>query len=247
MSRNRAIFEMLLCAALWSIAGIFIKLIPWNSVVIAGVRSLIAGLVMFVYMRSRGIRYTADKRSLLGGGALCVTLTFFVAANKLTTAANSIVLQFTAPIFIVVFSALFFKKRFSRADILAVGLTMVGISLSFFDQLTPGHLLGNCVALAAGMAFGCYYMSLDGATESERMSAILTAHCLTFLVSIPFIAMYPPELKAAAGGLHTRARHSPARHTLRAAGSGLGLLPAAGLLAARRARAAFEPRVGVHL
>lgn len=188
---------MLLCAALWSIAGIFIKLIPWNSVVIAGVRSLIAGLVMFVYMRARGIRYTADKRSLLGGGALCVTLTFFVAANKLTTAANSIVLQFTAPIFIVVFSALFFKKRFSRADILAVGLTMVGISLFFFDQLTPGHLLGNCVALAAGMAFGCYYMSLDGATESERMSAILTAHCLTFLVSIPFIAMYPPELKAA--------------------------------------------------
>ncbi|MFR5781604.1 MAG: DMT family transporter [Oscillospiraceae bacterium] len=207
MSRNRAIFEMLLCAALWSIAGIFIKLIPWNSVVIAGVRSLIAGLVMFVYMRSRGIRYTADKRSLLGGGALCVTLTFFVAANKLTTAANSIVLQFTAPIFIVVFSALFFKKRFSRADILAVGLTMVGISLSFFDQLTPGHLLGNCVALAAGMAFGCYYMSLDGATESERMSAILTAHCLTFLVSIPFIAMYPPELKAAPV-LHTCARHS---------------------------------------
>ena len=68
---------MLLCAALWSIAGIFIKLIPWNSVVIAGVRSLIAGLVMFVYMRSRGIRYTADKRSLLGGGALCVTLTFY--------------------------------------------------------------------------------------------------------------------------------------------------------------------------
>ena len=53
------------------------------------------------------------------------------------------------------------------------------------------------MALAAGMAFGCYYMSLDGATESERMSAILTAHCLTFLVSIPFIAMYPPELKAA--------------------------------------------------
>lgn len=140
MSKNRAIFEMLLCAALWSIAGIFIKLIPWNSVVIAGLRSLIAGLVMFVYMRSRGIRYTADRRSLFSGVALCLTLTFFVAANKLTTAANSIVLQFTAPMFIVVFSALFLKKRFSRADVLAVGLTMVGISLFFFDQLTPGHL-----------------------------------------------------------------------------------------------------------
>ena len=191
---------MLLCAALWSIAGIFIKLIPWNSVVIAGLRSLIAGLVMLVYMRSRGIRYTADRRSLFSGVALCLTLTLFVAANKLTTAANSIVLQFTAPMFIVVFSVLFLKKRFSRADILAVVLTMAGISLFFLDQLTPGHLLGNCAAIGAGMAFACYYMSQEGGDDSRRMSAILTAHGLTFLVSVPFIAIYPPELSAAPVG-----------------------------------------------
>lgn len=196
MTRNRAILEMLLCAALWSIAGIFIKLIPWNSIVIAGLRSLIAGLVMFVYMRARGIGFTADRRSLAGGAALCLTLTCFVAANKLTTAANSIVLQFTAPMFIVVFSALFLKKRFSRADVLAVVLTMAGISLFFFDQLTPGHLAGNCVAIFAGMAFACYYMSLEGASESQRMSAILIAHGLTFLVGLPFTFVYPPELSA---------------------------------------------------
>lgn len=197
MTRNRAILEMLLCAALWSIAGIFIKLIPWNSIVMAGLRSLIAGLVMFVYMRARGIGFTADRRSLAGGAALCLTLTCFVAANKLTTAANSIVLQFTAPMFIVVFSALFLKKRFSRADVLAVVLTMAGISLFFFDQLTPGHLAGNCVAIFAGMAFACYYMSLEGASESQRMSAILIAHGLTFLVGLPFTFVYPPELSAA--------------------------------------------------
>lgn len=197
MSRNRAIFEMLLCAALWSIAGIFIKLIPWNSIVIAGIRSLIAGAVMFVYMRYKRIGFTADRRSMLGGLALCCTLTCFVAANKLTTAANSIVLQFTAPMFIVVFSVLFLKKKFSRSDIFAVVLTMLGISLFFFDQLTPGHLLGNCVAIVAGLAFAGYYMSLEGASESERMSAILMAHGLTFCVSIPFIALEPPELGAA--------------------------------------------------
>ena len=188
---------MLLCAALWSIAGIFIKLIPWNSIVIAGIRSLIAGAVMFVYMRYKRIGFKADRRSMLGGLALCCTLTCFVAANKLTTAANSIVLQFTAPMFIVVFSVLFLKKKFSRSDIFAVVLTMLGISLFFFDQLTPGHLLGNCVAIVAGMAFAGYYMSLEGASESERMSAILMAHGLTFCVSIPFIALEPPELGAA--------------------------------------------------
>ena len=76
MSRNRAIFEMLLCAALWSIAGIFIKLIPWNSIVIAGIRSLIAGAVIFVYMRYKRIGFTADRRSMLGGLALCCCLLY---------------------------------------------------------------------------------------------------------------------------------------------------------------------------
>ena len=69
MSRNRAIFEMLLCAAMWSIAGIFIKLVPWNSMVIAGIRSLIAGAVMLAYMRHKRIGFTADRRSLPGAAA----------------------------------------------------------------------------------------------------------------------------------------------------------------------------------
>lgn len=197
MSRNRAIAEMLLCAALWSIAGIFIKLIPWSPMAIAGVRSLIAGAVMLVYMRHRKIGFTANRRSYIGAAAVCCTLTCFVAANKLTTAANAIVLQFTTPMFIVVFSAIFLKKRFSRADVAAVALTMLGISLFFFDQLTPGHLAGNCVAIAAGMSFACYYMGLEGASESERMSTILMAHALTFCVSIPFMLAEPPVLDAA--------------------------------------------------
>lgn len=47
------------------------------------------------------------------------------------------------------------------------------------------------------MAFACYYMSLEGASESQRMSAILIAHGLTFLVGLPFTFVYPPELSAA--------------------------------------------------
>ena len=48
---NRAMLEMLMCAALWSIAGIFIKLIPWNSFVISALRSFFAGLTVLVYIR----------------------------------------------------------------------------------------------------------------------------------------------------------------------------------------------------
>ncbi len=74
-----------------------------------------------------------------------------MAANKLTTAANAIVLQFTAPVFIMLFSALLYRERFRRKDLSAVLFTMLGIALFFLDQLSPGYVLGNLTAVAAGL------------------------------------------------------------------------------------------------
>lgn len=194
--RNEAILEMLLCAALWSIAGIFIKLIPWNAFVIAGFRSFFAGLVMFAYMRLARIPFVLDRKSLLAGVALWLTFTCFVGTNKLTTAANAIVMQFTNPVFIIVLSAVFLHKRFDRADIAAVALTVVGIALFFFDQLTPGGLLGNIVGILAGLALGIFFMTLGDSGTAHRMSAILIAHVLTAAVAVPFAAVTKPALSA---------------------------------------------------
>ena len=198
MTRNKAILEILLCAALWSIAGILMKLIPWSGFVIAGFRSLLAGAVMAVYMAARRIRLTVTRRSVSGGAALCTTMTLFSVANKITTAANAIVLQFTAPIWILLLSALILKKRFRRMDCIAVALTFLGVVLFFMDGLRAGHTAGNCVALAAGLAFGLYYMSLGDCPEAERMSAVLIGHALTFLIGIPATAAAPPPLTAPA-------------------------------------------------
>lgn len=192
--KNVAVFEVLLCAALWSVAGIFIKLIPWNAFVIAGLRSLLAGGVAFAYMRARGMRLTVSKRTLLSGGALGCTLLLFCVSNKLTTAANAIVLQFTSPVFIMIISAVFLGKRFSRADIIAVVATLGGISLFFFDQLSGGSIAGNCTALCAGVTFACYYILLGESSEEEKTSGIVIASILTFAVGLPFIFVTKPEL-----------------------------------------------------
>ena len=94
--KNIAMLQMLLCAALWSIAGIFIKLIPWNSFVLAGLRSLIAGGVIFAYMRMARLRLVINRRTLFSGFLMAWLYFSFVGANKLTTAANAIALQYTA-------------------------------------------------------------------------------------------------------------------------------------------------------
>ena len=196
--KKRAILQMLACAALWSTAGIFIKLVDWNPFVIAAWRSLLAGVVCFVYLRARKLPFAWNRRTVLSGVSLALTMMLFVVANKLTTAANAIVLQFTAPVFIVILSVLFFGKKFRLADILTVIVTMAGISLFFFDKLSAGHQLGNVVALGAGACFGCYYISLGESPEGERMSAILIADGLTFLIGLPFTFTTHPSFTPAA-------------------------------------------------
>ena len=188
-----ASLEMLLCAALWSVAGIFIKLIPWNGFAVAGMRSLIAAVTFAVYMLLTKKKYILSRRTLLGGFFAGSVYTCFAVANKLTTAANAIVLQFTSPVFIVIFSAIFFKEKIRRNDLFVVAATLAGIALFFFDQLQPGYILGNLVAIAAGMFMAGMFIVVGNIEGDERFSAILNGQMFTFLVGLPFIISTRPE------------------------------------------------------
>ena len=192
--------QMLLCATLWSIAGIFMKLIPWNGFAVAGLRSLIAGITIGAYMLLRRIPLHLNRQTLLAGVlAGCVYL-LFASANKLTTAANAIVLQFTSPVFIVLFSALLYKSPVRRADLAVVLCTLAGIALFFFDQLTPGYVLGNCVAILAGMFMAAMYMAIDRLEEESRFSAAVIGQSFAALVGLPVLLLTRPEYSAAAVG-----------------------------------------------
>ena len=193
---NLAIIEMLICATLWSIAGIFMKLLPWNGFAVAGLRSLIAGLTIAAYILIKGMRIIINRRTLVTGVFTACVYTCFAVANKLTTAANAIVLQFTSPVFIVIFSALILKKRIRRSDALVVSFTLLGIALFFFDQLRPGYILGNFVAIAAGMFMAGMFMAVGELEGEQRFSGILIGQSLTFLVGLPFVIATRPEFTA---------------------------------------------------
>ncbi len=197
---NQAILEMLLCAALWSIAGIFMKLVPWNGFAVASMRSLVAGLTIAGYMALRRYRYILNKKIFLSGLLTACVYTCFTVANKLTTAANAIVLQFTSPVFIVIFSALLFKKSIRHADLLAVLFTLAGIALFFFDQLRPGYVAGNFVAILAGMFMAGMYMTVGELEGEERFSAIVTGQFITCLIGLPFFILTDTPFTPAAVG-----------------------------------------------
>lgn len=196
--KHIAMLEMLLCACLWSIAGLFIKKIDWNPLVIAGFRSLFAAIAAGVYMLFSKQRLFFNKR--IGRAAFFLAATFlcFVAANKLTTAANAIMLQFTAPVFIMLFSVVFRKEKFPLRDILTVAVTLGGISLFMIDGIGAGQLLGNILGLLAGLFFAGMFVSVGESKGEERMSGLVFGHLLTFVVSIPFIFITRPHFSGEA-------------------------------------------------
>ena len=186
-AKNKAMLLMAICAVLWSIGGIFIKLISWHPLLISGGRSLLAAIVVGGYMYVKQDPGTVCKYSAGAGVSLALCLLLFVVANKMTTAANAIVLQYTAPIFILIVSALFFKQKLRKKEILAVLGTMAGVVLFFFDQLSPGNLIGNLLAILAGAFLGTLFtlVGQGGGDDSIRLSGIFFAHMLTALIGIP--------------------------------------------------------------
>ena len=191
---RKATLEMLLCAALWSIAGILFKLIPWNGFAVAGMRSLIAGITIYISMRLMGFRYVLNRRTLIAGFFSGCTYLCFTVANKLTTSANAIVLQFTSPVFIIIYSAVLFGRKPKKEDLAVVLFTLLGISLFFLDQLKPGYLIGNFVAIGAGMFMAGMYVAVGEIEEEERFSGILNGQALTFLVGLPFFIVTKPAV-----------------------------------------------------
>lgn len=186
--QHKAMLMMAICACMWSIGGIFIKLISWSPFLIAGGRSIFAALVVAIFMYIAKINVNLCKYSFGAGFCLMGVLICFVAANKLTTAANAIVLQYTAPIFILIISILFLHHRTNKKEVFIISITAIGIILFFFDELSPGSIAGNCLAILAGLFLAfMFIITGDGGGEDDsiRLSGILLGHILTALVGIP--------------------------------------------------------------
>ena len=193
---RRAELTMVAAAILWSTGGVLIKLIPWNAMIISGGRSALAVGVMLLYMRVSGAKLRFNRYSVSSGLLMTGLMFSFVISNKLTTAANAIVLEYTSPVLILVFSAAFLKQKFRTPDLIAVVAVFFGISLFFFDRLTPGHLAGNCVALLSGVFCAAGYIICGRADTDSRLSGILFSHVATAAVGLPFAAVFPPKITA---------------------------------------------------
>lgn len=188
ISRTKAVVYLIFAAILWSTGGLLIKWVDWNPIAIAGIRSGISSIVIlsFYIVKYKMPLKRPDKYVLLAALNYAALVMLFVAANKLTTSANAILLQFTAPAWVLVFGATFFKERFSKKDVIVVGVVFIGMLLFFIGDLDSGGLLGNFLAVLSGISMALMIISLKKVTLHKPIEIIIWGNILTFLLAIPF-------------------------------------------------------------
>ncbi len=186
---NRHVLLLIVTAILWSLGGVLIKSIEWNPLAIAGGRSGIAVLVLGTFFPS--LWRKISWKALPGALAYTATVTLFVFATKLTTAANAIFLQYTAPIYIALLGPWLLQERATRLDWALISLGLAGILLFFFDQLNLTGILGVILALASGISYAFLAMALRRERDGSPEAVVLLGNLLTLVVAAP--AMFPVE------------------------------------------------------
>ena len=175
-----------LSAVLYSIGGLCIKFIPWNGMSINGARNLISIVVISCYLLLTRHKLRLNRFVLLGALCVCGTNVLFCLANKLTTAANTIVLQFTAPIFVLVLSVLFWKKKPQKLVLATCALVLAGVLCFFLDSLEMGGMLGNALALLSGLSYAGVFL-LNDLPDSDPISSVFWGDVLSVILGLPFL------------------------------------------------------------
>ncbi len=184
-NRYKGIIYVAIASILWSTGGLLIKLSNWNPVALSGARSLISALVMLIYLKRPKI--TRSKPQILGAITYSATVMCFVIANKLTTAANAILLQYTAPIFVAILGAWILKEKIHWYDVVSIIVVFLGMGLFFIEGVDKGNALGNIIAILAGFSLACTTIALRLQKEGSAVETTWLGNILTFIIALPFI------------------------------------------------------------
>jgi len=187
--RHKATLLLILCAILWSTSGVFVKALDWGPIAILAGRGIFTSIVFLLYMRRLPKKVT--RWTLLAAGGSIATQFLFITSTKLTTAANSIFLQYTAPLYVVLLGYWVLREKPSRSDWIAMSLIFFGMILFFGDQLSPDGFYGNLLAMLSGVTSAIMVVSFRAQKDATPEDSILIASLVIAVFGFPFILNEP--------------------------------------------------------
>lgn len=189
---SRAVLQLAGAAVCWSFAGVLIKAVAatWPGLAVAGGRGAVAAV--FLLLTNRGLRFHCSRDQMIGalGYAAC-TITF-CTATTMTSAANAILLQYTAPVWVALLGAWLLQEPATRVDWLTIAAALGGMTLFFRGSLALGHLAGDLLALLSGVCFAAMTIALRRQRDGSAVESIILGNALAFAVGLPWIVAAPP-------------------------------------------------------
>jgi len=184
-SRRRAIALLLLTALLWSTGGLFVKLVHWHPLSIFSARGIVASVVFLIWLRRVHLRITPF---LVAGAAGYMGAQFlFIFSTRMTTAANAIFLQYTAPIYVLIFGVWFLGERPRRIDWITMVVIFAGMMLFFGQDMTFEGFYGNLAAILGGVALATMIVCTRAQKDSHPAQIFLIGSCLGGLIGLPSV------------------------------------------------------------
>jgi len=189
--RSRAMLLLAATAAMWSIGGLLIKMVDASPLSIAGARAAIASIVLLIYLRKPKFNWSLPQV----GAAIASSATsiLFVTATKTTTAANAILLQSTAPIYVAILGIWLLKEKTTKYDWLTVAVVMGGMGLFFVENLSTEGLLGNFCALLSGITYAFFVIFMRMQKDGSPLESTLLSNIITSLIGLPFLCRSVPS------------------------------------------------------
>ncbi len=184
-TRRSGVLCVFLASVFFSIGGLCVKLLPWSALAINGARDLLGAAVIGVFLAASRHKIIISRPVIIGALSTMGVTTLFTIANKLTTAANAIVLQFTAPVFVILFMAVLFRVRPKRADIITCAAVFFGVCMFFIDGLQTGNLPGDCIAILSGVCYAGVFM-MNTAENADALSSCFLGQLAAGIVFSPF-------------------------------------------------------------
>ena len=182
---NRGIIYIVISMVLFSTGGLFIKLIDANAFTITFGRALIAGLIFLPFIQWKKIRIS--KSYVMLAIAYCYLCIMFVTTTKMTTAANAIILQCTAPLWLYLFYIIVKGKKITKRDLVPRIFILLGI-VAILGESDGGNLFGNLLALSNGIAYAFVQYNMEKDYPFSDASVIGLNNivlCLAILVLLP--------------------------------------------------------------
>ncbi len=183
--RRKAILYLALAAILWSTSGLFVKILDWQPISILAGRSLFASIVFLIYLRRIPTRF--NRWQLLAAGMFILTQFLFVTSTKMTTAANAIFLQYTAPIYVVLLAFWLLREKPARTDWVSMLIIFIGLTLFFADKLSMDGLYGNLLAILSGVTSAVMMVAFRAQKNGNPAESNLIAFLLTATLGFPFV------------------------------------------------------------